>query len=55
MGNASDRMDGSEGYGDEGEPGRPLGRRWPGSKRLVTRWVRQRRSERERHDAHGAW
>ena len=54
MGNASERMDGSERYDDGGDPGGRLGMRWPEFTKLFTRWVRRRRSRRGRHDGHGA-
>ena len=55
MGNASERMDGSERYEDGGEAEGRLGMRWPGSNKLFTRGVRRRRSQREGHDVQGAW
>ena len=55
MGNASERMDGSERYDDGGEIEGRLGMRWPGSDKLFARWVRGRRIQRERHDVQGAW
>jgi hypothetical protein len=54
MGNASERMDGSERYDDGGEPEGPLGMRWPEFTKLFTRWGRRQRSRRGRHDGHGA-
>ena len=39
MGNASEWMGGSEGYDDEGDPEGPVGMRWPGSDKLLTRGV----------------
>lgn len=53
MGNASERMDGSERYDDGGGPEGPLGMRWRGSNKLFTRGVRRRRSQREGHEGHG--
>jgi hypothetical protein len=55
MGNASERMGGSERYDDGGDPEGRLGMRWPGSDKLFARWVRRRRIQRERHDVQGAW
>jgi len=55
MGNASERMGGSERYDDRGEREGPLGMRWPGSNRLFTRGVRRRRSPREGSVVHRAW
>lgn len=54
MGNALERVGGSERYDDRGEREGRLGMRWPGSNRLFTRWVRRQRSQRERHEGHGA-
>jgi hypothetical protein len=55
MGNAWDRMDGSERYDDGGDPEGPWGMRWPGSNKLFTGEVRRRRSQRKSHAGQGAW
>ena len=39
MGNASERVDGSERYDDRGDAGEPVGMREPGSDTLFTRGV----------------
>ncbi len=54
MGNASERMGGSERYDDGGDPEGRLGTRWPGVNELFARWVQRQRSRRGRHDGHGA-
>ena len=54
MGNASERMGGSERYDDGGDPEGRLGMRWPGVNELFARWVRPQRSRRGRYDGHGA-
>ena len=54
MGNASERMGGSERYDDGWNPEGRLGMRWSGVNELFARWVRWQRSRRGRHDGHGA-
>ena len=44
MGNASNRMDGSERYDEGADPEGALGVRWPAPNKLFTGWVRWGRS-----------